>query len=45
MNLVTHLVGLSEPRSISIDDADDKGRREDSFPMKDQAVLAYAIGF
>ena len=41
-NLVTHLVGLSNLESISIDDgvgARDKWRREDSFPLKDPAIL------
>jgi hypothetical protein len=42
---VTHLVvGLSELRSISIDDGVGEGRREDSFPLEDSAILAYAIG-
>jgi hypothetical protein len=36
-NFVTHLVGLSELESITIDDgvgARDKGRREENFPLK-----------
>ena len=40
-NSVTHLVGLSELESISIDDevgARDKWRREDNFPLKDPAI-------
>ena len=41
-NLVTHLVGLSELESISIDDGEgprDNLRREDNFPLKDPATL------
>ena len=40
--LVTHLVGLSELESISIDDgvgARDKWRREDNFPLREPATL------
>ena len=41
-DLVTHLVGLSELESISIDDGEgarDKWRREDNFPLKDPVIL------